>query len=81
MRLYAYASGQLEMGPTLPDGALPVARGRKAEMQKIQQRGRLAYDGETWLVPGIPEAEDQLEGLKALQRFIAWAVKHDRQEG
>ena len=72
--LYAWASGILEIGSRLPEGALPVARGRKAEMETIQQRARLAYDGETWLVPGIPEAHNQAAAVDALLAFKAWAA-------
>lgn len=43
--------------------------------QSLEAKFRLAYDNETLLVPGIPEAENQEEALEALQKFRKWAVK------
>ncbi len=43
--------------------------------ERLTARCRLAYDNKTLLIPGIPEAADQNEGLAALERFKAWAVK------
>lgn len=42
---------------------------------RMKARLRLGYDGKTLLVPGIPEAADQVEAYEALAKFKQWAVK------
>lgn len=76
MRVAAFRSGHLVfMEGTCPDhripaGALLVAVG-PAHIVGPTVRGlaRLAYDNETWLVPGCPEAEDDDAAFKA---FTTW---------
>lgn len=64
---YCFASGQIGFGPRCPAGALPVVRGpEKAVLEFIEGVARHAYDGKTLLIPGIPEAQDQSEGLAKL---------------
>lgn len=78
MRAYCYASGLIEFGARLPDGALPIARGRDKPLREfINGVARHAYDGETLLVPGIPEATDQDAALDALFAFLDWIVTHN----
>lgn len=43
--------------------------------RRMAVKMRLAYDGKTLLVPGVPEAETQAEKYKALQKFRRWAIK------
>jgi len=75
MFAYCWASGQIEIGKTIPEGALPIARGREKKLKDvISGTARLAYNNKTWLVPGIPEAKDQLEALRALQRWAIWTA-------
>lgn len=78
MHAYCFASGQIEFGARIPEGALPIAKGpRKALVDWMQGVARHAYDGETLLVPGIPEAQlDQDAALDALKRFTLWISKH-----
>ena len=35
---------------------------------------RLAYDGKTLLVPGVPEAETDDEAYEAFEKWIDWLV-------
>lgn len=79
MHAYCYASGQIEFGARIPDGALPIARGRSKPLRDfICGVARHAYDGETLLVPGIPEAPDQSAALDALRAFLKWIGTHKR---
>lgn len=48
---------------------------RQLWRDRMTAKLRLAYDGKTMLVPGIPEAADQNEAYEALEKFKAWAVK------
>ena len=76
MRAYCFASGQIEFGRRVPDGALPIARGPSKKLRDfVEARARHAYDGVTLLVPGVPEAPDQAAGLDALHRWLDWASK------
>lgn len=73
MRAYCYASGEICFGRSLPEGALPIARGpAKALRQRMEVVARHAYDGKTLLVPGVPEAANQIEAVDALLRFREW---------
>lgn len=73
---YAWGSGLIEFGNTVPDGALPIAVAAneqqaelmKASVEVLARHGKGASKGKL-LVPGIPEAANQQEGMKALQRF------------
>lgn len=74
MFAFCYASGQIGFGTQLPDGVLPIAKGPYEALRDwLDGVARHAYDGETLLVPGIPEAPDQMAALDALKRFTAWA--------
>lgn len=70
---FCYRSGQIgtvEYGP-IPDGALMLARGEREQIEStIHGIARLAYDNETWLVPGIPEAANEDQAFKAMMTFI-----------
>lgn len=73
MYLHCYRSGELVFSrvPAL-DGAIPLCEGPKDELRdKLTAKARLAYDGETWLVPGLPEARTETEAMSALERFQA----------
>lgn len=78
---YVYAGGVVKFGSRVPRGAIAVAnvkvkserRDRKKLRDEVSVLCRLAYDGKTALVPGIPEATDQRAGIDALQAFLKWA--------
>ena len=66
---WAWASGLIEFGDVLPDGALPILEGdEKAVRELVEVRARISYSNEP-LVPGIPEATTQDEAYDALIRF------------
>ena len=70
---FCYRSGQIgfiEHGP-IPEGALMLARGpQDIVASSIHGLARLAYDNETWLVPGIPEAANDDQAFEAMMTFI-----------
>jgi hypothetical protein len=79
---FAWAKGLIEFGTEVPEGALPIYAVVGADEQKVallrenvEVLSRLAYDGETLLVPGIPEAADEHAAYDALIRFNS-RVKH-----
>lgn len=54
-----------------PDGMLEIARNRSAKKIKevICANARHSYNGITFLVPGVPEAESDDEACDAVIRF------------
>lgn len=68
---YCWSGGLIQFGPSVPDGAIGIARGEEAKVrQVIEATARLAKDNERLLVPGVPEAKCEREGLAALARYI-----------
>ncbi|EID6350622.1 host nuclease inhibitor protein [Salmonella enterica] len=66
---YCWASGLIEFGHTLPEGALPIVTGNEKKVRDVVEvLARHAYNG-LLLVPGIPEAASQDEAREALVRF------------
>ncbi|EJY9246301.1 host nuclease inhibitor protein [Salmonella enterica] len=66
---YCWASGLIEFGHTLPEGALPIITGNEKDVREyVEVLARLDYNGNL-LVPGIPEAPTQHEACDALVRF------------
>lgn len=73
---YCRASGLIEFGHTLPEGALPIVTGSEKKVRDVVEvLARHAYNGDL-LVPGIPEAESMDEYREALVRFSR--VIHER---
>lgn len=73
LHAYCFASGEIDFGPSIPAGALPIVDGADADVHRvIAGNARLAYDGETWLVPGIPEGkgDERLDALFAFRRRV-----------
>lgn len=73
---FAWASGRIEFGTATPDGALPiyaVVGANEGDVERLKENvtvlSRQAYDGETLLVPGIPEAADMNAAYDALIKF------------
>jgi len=67
---YCWASGLIEFGRKVPEGAIQISKGTGRKWkERIQVRARLAYDGKSYLVPGIPEGEDNKAKVEALARF------------
>lgn len=70
---YCWAGGLIQFGPSVPDGAIGIARGEEAKVRDvIEATARHAKDNERLLVPGVPEAASEREGLAALARYIQW---------
>lgn len=70
MFAYAWRSGLIQFGRKVPDGALCIAEGPAKKLRpSVEAVARHAYDNETLLVPGIPEAKDDDEALDALFVF------------
>jgi hypothetical protein len=82
MRAYCWASGRIGFGRHIPEGALPIAHSRRSKklQELIGLHARHGYQPGMLLVPGIPEAPNQLEALEALKRFIN-RVEHDAPVG
>ena len=72
IRAYAFAGGQIGFTDSaIPSGALILAHGPEDVVRStISGLARLAYDNETLLVPGCPEAETQGESYAAFSRFF-----------
>jgi len=67
---YCDANGRIAFGQSVPSGQLMIASGpREKLVEMVSGAARHAYDGETLLVPGVPEAESLTDGLEALLRF------------
>lgn len=77
---YCFASGHIDFGTTLPEGAIALAKGEETIVRDIiSVSARLSrYDNETLFVPGVPEAANQREGIVAVARFIQWIAKSNR---
>lgn len=73
VRVYAYQSGQIGFAPAserVPDGALVLAYGYETIVAPtVRGLARLAYDNETYLVPGCPEAQSDDEAFRAFMIF------------
>lgn len=74
IRAYCFRSGQIGFQPMrerMPDGSLLVATGpEKIVGPLVRGLARLAYDNETYLVPGCPEAQTEDEAFKAFMTFF-----------
>nr|WP_156964243.1 host nuclease inhibitor protein [Trabulsiella guamensis] len=67
---YAWASGLIEFGKVVPDGAVPVITGDESRVRElIGVWARHSRVSDQLLVPGVPEAPDQHEGMDALIKF------------
>lgn len=68
---HCYRSGEILLSEqSFVDGCLQIGSGTQSELErKLAARARLAYDGKTWLVPGLPEAECEDDALGAFREF------------
>lgn len=74
---YAWRTGEIGIGNELPKGAQPIAKAEDQAMLKnvITDFASRAPDGETLLVPGIPEAESDGEAMEALMNFSVDVIR------
>jgi len=81
MLMYAYAwrSGRIEFGRRVPKGALEIGYSNGRKFRNIIEVNARSGRGNDWLlVPGIPEAESDVEALAALKRFaelVRWRLE------
>jgi hypothetical protein len=68
LRVWCLRNGVLGFGHRVPKGALTL--GMVLDITKIQTLAMLAHDGKTWLVPGVPEADNDQAALEAVRRFV-----------
>lgn len=67
---YAWASGLIEFGNKVPDGALPIITGGELQVREIiDVYARHSRTNDQLLVPGVPEANDQHDACTALIKF------------
>lgn len=77
---WCYTDGIIRFDRRTPDGGMRLLRGDETAVRAaVAPIARLAHDGETLLVPGVPEAETRKQALDAVLRFKDWAKK--RMEG
>ncbi|HZF99162.1 MAG TPA: host nuclease inhibitor protein [Pseudoxanthomonas sp.] len=81
MITYCWASGLIEFGRRVPEGAIEVAHGPKVQLQKaidvVARHGKGASAG-ALLVPGVPEAETEEEKGDALAAWLRWCATGSR---
>jgi hypothetical protein len=74
MTLYAHCfrSGEIKISRKRDErGMLCIGSGPGKELRKkITARARLSRDGETLLVPGLPEAEIEKDAFDAVNSFV-----------
>ena len=75
---FCFASGEIAFGPRVPKGALAIAKGREDVLRDlICAAARHAYDNVTLLVPGIPEAPNQIAAVDALMDWGHWLAQRE----
>lgn len=82
---WCWASGLIEIGDELPSGVpLEIARGPKyairPQLEVYARHGQGESTGKL-LVPGIPEANDQLEAVQALEKWLDWINTRKHRDG
>lgn len=67
---FVYRSGEIGFGDQVAEGCLAIAQGDAMRLRTaVQAVARHAYDGQTLLVPGVPEADDDNDALNAVHAF------------
>lgn len=71
MKAVCWASGRIDLVERKPKGSLLIAKGpRRRLMAALQLRARMAFDGKTMLVPGVPEAKEmEIDPVEAVIYF------------
>jgi len=76
MKAFAWRSGQIGLGRSVPEGALMIAEGPPRVLRRVMDVfAREDYRG-GYLVPGIPEARSDEEAGDALAQFMSGVAKH-----
>ncbi len=90
MRAYCFASGHIQFGRRVPDGALEIAHGPAKPLRDfIEVVARHGYRTEPvngrptkipgsdfLLVPGVPETTGQSRKYKKLTQWLDWIQSH-----
>jgi hypothetical protein len=77
MIMSADGGGRIYITERLPKGNLPIARGNEIELtEQMKGKARKGYDPGVYLVPGVPEAQNEDERVAALIRFVKF-VGHE----
>lgn len=78
---YCWRGGQIQFGRRVPSGAIEITK--DTDEQRLRDlmgvTARHAYDGETLLVPGVPEARSSDEAVDALIRWREWVLARPQQ--
>ncbi len=72
MQAFVFTDGVIGFATRMPKGkcALLIAEAPAPVLrQAVSVVARHGYDGETLLVPGVPEAETSMQALEAVLRF------------
>ncbi|WP_413672284.1 hypothetical protein ACEN9H_23490 [Massilia cellulosiltytica] len=83
---WCWASGLIETGDVdaMPEGAILVASGPKAHLHgtisALARIGRGASEGK-FLVPGVPELDDQKAKNDALAKWLTWCARNNGHKG
>ncbi len=83
MYAHCYRSGEIKFSPEeeLP-GLICVGSGEERKLRiVVGVCARHTYDGETLLVPGVPEAEDGAAKLAAVEHFCDQVHLRMEEEG
>lgn len=83
MKAFAYRNGEIGFADSIPSGALPIIGPNKKSISRarVEAGARLAYDGKTLLVPGIPEAQSDDEAYEAFRKWIDWLINPEKYLG
>ena len=77
---YCWATGLIEFADAAPQESITIATGPKAYLvgtvSALARHGLGASKGK-FLVPGIPEADDQAEAGDALDAWLKWCAKNN----
>lgn len=83
---WCWASGLIETGneDALPEGAILIASGAKAYLtgtiSALARIGRGVDEGK-FLVPGVPELDDQKAKGDALAKWLKWCARNNGHKG
>ncbi|WP_119167084.1 host nuclease inhibitor protein [Algihabitans albus] len=73
LRAWCWRSGEIEFGPAVPEGAMALGAGKPETFYAgIEAGARRALDGETLLLPGVPEAVSEKSAQLAVVGWLAW---------
>lgn len=68
--IVCFRSGETFVSRRVPKGTMKIVTGHGRRLKRILSIcARHAYDGETMLVPGLPEADNDLQAINAVKAF------------